>query len=57
MAVALANIFPDDIFSPEINLDREYSQIKFINCTGTLTGNKFILSDMHPYAFAKFEVE
>ncbi len=57
MSVALANIFPDDIFSPEIILDREYSQIKFINCTGTLDGNKVILSDMNPYAFAMFEVE
>lgn len=57
MSVAMANICLDDIYAPEIILDREYSEIKFVNCTGHLEGNKVILSDMHPYGFAMFEVK
>ena len=57
MAVAIANVSLDDIFSPEIALDKEYSEIKFINCSGRLEGNKVILSDITPYGFAAFEVK
>lgn len=57
MAVAVANVFLDDIYSPEIILDKEYNEIKFINCTGRLEGDKVILSDMTPYGFAAFEVK
>ncbi len=57
MAVAVANVFLDDIYSPEIILDKEYDNIKFINCNGRLEGNKVILSDIAPYGFAAFEVK
>ncbi len=57
MSVAVTNIFLDDIYDPEIILDREYSEIKFVNCTGRLEGNKVILSDIHPYDFVIFEVK
>lgn len=57
MAVALANISLDDVLSPVIALDQEYSQIKFLNCTGQLRGDKVYLSDISPYGFAAFEVK
>ena len=57
MAVAMANVSLDDIFSPEIALDKVYSEIKFINCSGRLEGDKVILSDITPYGFAAFEVK
>ena len=57
MAVGLWNIFADKIFEPVIELDREYSKIEFINCSGRLEGNKVILSEMIPFSFAGFEVK
>ncbi len=57
MSVALANIFLDDIFEPVVQLDKEYSEIKFVNCTGELRGDKVYLSDIAPYGFAAFEVK
>lgn len=57
MAVGLWNIFPDEIFEPVIELDREYSEIEFINCSGRLEGNKVYLSQMAPYSFAAFKVK
>ena len=56
MAVALANVWLDDIFSPEIRLDKDYTEIRFINCTGTLCGDRVTLSDIPPYGFSAFEV-
>lgn len=57
MAVAVANVFLDDIYSPEIILDREYREIKCINCNGRLEGNRVYLSDIAPYGFVAFEVK
>ncbi len=57
MAVGLWNIFADVIFEPVIELDKEYSQIEFINCSGKIEGNKVTLSDMAPFSFAGFEVK
>lgn len=57
MSVALANIFLDDIFEPVVRLDKEYSEIKFVNCTGRLEGDKVYLSDIPPYGFVAFEVK
>jgi len=57
MAVALANVHLDDVFAPEIQLDKKYTKIRFLNCTGKLEGNKVTLSDIPPYGFAAFEVK
>lgn len=57
MSVALFNIFDDEILKPEIRLDREYSSIKFVNCTGELVGDKVYLSELAPYGVAAFEVK
>ena len=57
MSVLMVNIFPDDVLSPEIKLDKEYKEIKFVNCSGELKGDKVYLSDITPYGFAAFEVK
>ena len=57
MSVGLWNIFPDEIFEPIVELDREYSEIEFINCSGRLEGSRVYLCEMAPYSFAGFEVK
>ena len=57
MSVALANIFLDDIYEPVVRLDKEYSEIRFVNCTGRLEGDTVYLSDIPPYGFVAFEVK
>lgn len=56
MSVVLFNIFLDEIEKPEILLDICYDNARFINCTGTLDGNKITLSEIQPYGMAAFEV-
>lgn len=57
IAVGVWNFFADYISEPAIKLDKEYSKIKFINCTGRLDGDTVYLSKIQPYEFAGFEVE
>jgi hypothetical protein len=52
MAVGLWNFFADKIDAPTVELDREYDDIEFINCTGKKEGNKLILSPIHAFEFA-----
>lgn len=56
MSVALLNIFLDEILNPVIRLNRNYLEIKFVNCSGRLEGDKVYLSEIAPYGFAAFEV-
>ncbi len=56
MSVALANVWLDDVYDPEIKLDKAYSEIRFVNCSGRLDGDRVFLSDIPPYGFAAFEV-
>lgn len=57
LAVGLWNFFEDYISEPVIKLDKKYSKIKFINCTGKLEEDTVYLSKIHPYEFVAFEVE
>ena len=57
MAVGLWNCHRDKIRTSEVILDKEYTKIHFINCTGTLEGNKVTLSTLHAYEFCGFVVE
>lgn len=54
LAAGLWNFFADEIFSPEVTLDKKYSSAEFINCSGRLSGNKIILSDIPAFGFAGF---
>ena len=58
MAVALYNMNFDEIIEPKITLDKCYREIKFLNCSGTLSGNTVTLSgEIPPYSAAFFEVK
>jgi len=57
LAVGLWNFFQDYIKEPVVTLDKNYSKIKFINCTGRLENNTVYLSKIQPYEFVAFEVE
>ena len=57
LAVGLWNFHADDIISPTVELGKEYKEIKFLGCSGTLEGNRVILSDIPPFGFAAFEVK
>lgn len=56
MAVGLWNFYADTAITPVVELDREYTNINFINCSGELLGDKVYLSDIQPFGFAGFEV-
>ena len=58
MAVALFNMNFDEIIEPTIILDKNYGELKCLNCEGTLCENKIILADeIAPYSVAIFEVK
>ena len=57
MSVLLLNIHLDDIDAPIIELDKIYSDIKFVNCDGKLDGDKVYLSQIRGYGMAAFEVK
>lgn len=57
VSVLLVNIFMDEIYKPEITLDRKYSRIKFVGCNGELNGDTVNLTKLAPYGFAAFEAE
>lgn len=52
LSVGLWNFCIDSILKPEITLDREYGDIRFINCKGEMTGNRVVLEEMPPFGFA-----
>lgn len=56
MAVAVLNIYYDEIIDPVIHLDRTYGSLTCVNCTGRLEGDKVILDTVPPFGFAAFEV-
>jgi hypothetical protein len=57
MAVGLWNFFADTAIDPVVELGKDYSDIKFINCEGQLNGNKVYLNNISPFAFVGFEVK
>lgn len=57
MSVLMMNIFADDMLSPVVTLDRRYDEVKFVNCTGELKGDKIFLKTVPAYGFAAFEVK
>lgn len=57
LSVALANVYFDELLSPIIELDKEYTHIRFLGCSGKLEGDKVHLSDISPFGFCAFEVK
>lgn len=56
MSVLLLNIHLDSIDEPVVELDKDYKEIKCVNCTGRIEGNKVYLSEISSYGMAAFEV-
>ena len=56
LSVALANVSLDFVYDPIVELDGEYSKIRFVGCEGELSGDKVLLRDIPPYGFCAFEV-
>lgn len=56
LAVGLWNFFADVAINPVVKLSDNYSNIKFLNCSGKLEGDKVTLTDIQPFSFAFFEV-
>ena len=56
MAVAVANVYLDDIDELEITLDKEYSYVECSNASAKLVGNKVIIDHVPPYGFVLLEL-
>ena len=57
LAVSVMNPFVDDAERVEFTLDKQYSSVRFIGCTGSLEGEKVIIDSIEPYGFAAFEIK
>lgn len=57
MAIAVANVYLDDIDELEITLDKEYSTLNCTNANAKLVGDKIIIEHITPYGFALIELE
>lgn len=56
-SVGLWNFCEDFIEAPEVTLSFTPKQIKAVNCTAEISGNRVILSDIQAFACAFFEAE
>ena len=56
LTVGLFNCFEDEIFTPEVKLDKSYSSIEFLNSAGTLNVDVAILEDIPPFSYTVFTV-
>ena len=55
-AVWIGNFFADECMNTRIILDKQYEQIEFINCKGTLNGNIVDIETIPPHASIGFIV-
>ncbi len=56
-AVGMWNFFPDPVIRPVVQLDGQYSHIRFIAGSGTLEGDRVILDPIASFGFAGFVLE
>ncbi len=52
LAVGLWNFYEDAALAPKLALGETWEEAGFINCTGTLEGNRVVLSDIPAFSFA-----
>ena len=57
ITVGLWNNFADPAMDPVVELDEEYTDFEFFNCTGTAEKNTLKLNDLPPYSFAAFKAK
>ena len=56
LSVGLWNFFADEAFDFTVQLAEEYSSIKFLNCEGSLDGDKVTIKSIPAFSFGFFEV-
>lgn len=57
LSVGLFNCFADSVLNPEIRLWKNYRSIEFLNCSGTLCGDRVVLdAPIGAFDFIAFEV-
>jgi hypothetical protein len=56
MSVGLWNCFADVAYDVLVEIDKEYSDISFINCKCKLCGDKAVIEEIPAFGFAGFEV-
>ena len=56
MAVGLWNFFADTVVEPTVKLDRAYTNLTCIGCSGKLEGDTVTLTDIPAFGFVGFEV-
>ena len=56
-AVWIGNFFLDECMKTTVILDKEYTEIEFINCKGSLSGNRVEIDYIAPYASVGFRVK
>ena len=54
LTVGLFNCFEDEIYTPEVKLDKCYTSMEFVNSSGTLNGDRITLDDIPPFSFTVF---
>ena len=57
ITVGLWNNFADPAMDPVVELDDEYTDFEFFNCSGTVEKDKVILNDLQPYSFSAFKAK
>ncbi len=56
LAVGLWNFFADPAMDPVLELSESYSEVRFLNCHGSLKGNRVYLEDLPPFSIAAVEL-
>ena len=56
-AVWIGNYFSDECLNTTVILDKKYNRVKFINCEGTLTGNKVTINRIGAWESVGFSLE
>ncbi len=57
LSIGFWNFCADEIIEPVVELSQEYKTTEYINCNGSINGNKIVLSDIAPYGFAGIVLE
>lgn len=57
LSVGLWNFFADEAFDFEVQLSESYSKIRFLNCEGTLKGDRVMIKSIPAFGFGFFELE
>ena len=57
LVIGIWNFFEDEAIEPVIRLAKEYDRAEFLFGSGTLLGDRAVLSDIPPYGFRGIVLE